>query len=352
MRILFISLDKSIVSGENGDARERMREHARYCEKLIIIIFSLRKDHLHLVTDRNLEVYPTNSVNRWFYVSDALRIIGRLKVDLISTQDPFVAGLVGVLAKLFFGMKLNVQLHNDFFDNPYFRSENLQNAVFYWLGKFNLLFADDVRVVSKRLVKDKRYFVAPVETDPDYFWSKAHTKPTGQIVTISRLVKQKNLPLLFAVAKQFPKNHFVVVGEGEERSRLEKIKPVNVSLVGQKSREQVKKILAESDVFVLTSNYEGWGLAVIEALTAGLPVIMTDTGCAGEVVIDGKTGFVAPVGDEKALVTKMRFVLEHRELAADLALAGRQLVQRKLTTSWLRQYTPEGTPRHNNQFSR
>ena len=47
-----------------------------------------------------------------------------------------------------------------------------------------------------------------------------------------------------------------------------------------------------ADLFLLTSNYEGYGMAVVEAMAAGCPVIMTDVGLAGEVLIDKKDGLV------------------------------------------------------------
>lgn len=296
MKIVFIGNDKSIITGKNGDARERMREYAKYFAKLYIVVFCLKKDNLQKVVEKNLEIYPTNSCSRWFFIYDALKIIKTLKIDLISTQDPFIAGLVGVLAKLLFKTKLNIQIHNDFFCSRHFRQENLQNYIFYWLGKFNLIFANTIRIVSTRLLDDKRCFVAPIATDLDFFWSPPHIKKYNQIITVARLSKQKNLSLLFQVAKSFPNLKFIVVGEGEERKNLEKILPKNVFLLGQKNREEVKNIFAKSDIFVLTSNYEGWGISVVEALAAGLPVIMTNTGCARElkvIIIEGEENFVA-----------------------------------------------------------
>ena len=289
MKVIFIGNDTSILTGANGDSRLRQIEYAKYFDSLIIIIFSLKKDNLKEEVIGNLRIIPTNSINRWLFISDTLKIIKNLHVDLISSQDPFIAGLAGVLAKFIFKIKLNIQVHNDFFGTPYFRNESLFNYIFYWLGKFNLLFADSVRVVSPRQKIGKNCFVAPVATDLDFFWGKRHIKIFNQIVTVARLSKQKNLPLFFDLAGHFPNLRFIVVGEGEERNRLEKMKPENVFFAGQKNRNEIKEIFSKSDFFVLTSNYEGWGLSCIEALAAGLPVIMPDIGCAGEAIVDGMT---------------------------------------------------------------
>jgi len=52
----------------------------------------------------------------------------------------------------------------------------------------------------------------------------------------------------------------------------------------------------------LASNYEGWGMTVVEAMVCGCPVVMTDVGCAGELVVNGENGLVTPAGDRAALV--------------------------------------------------
>lgn len=289
MKVIFIGNDTSILTGTNGDSRLRQIEYAKYFDALSIIIFSLKQDNLKEETIGNLRIIPTNSANRWLYVFDSLKIIKNLQVDLISAQDPFIAGLTGVLAKFIYKIKLNIQVHNVFFKGAYFKNESFFNRIFSWLGKFNLLFANSVRIVNPRQRVGNNCFLAPVAADLDFFWGKRHSKIFNQIVTVARLSKQKNLPLFFEVAKEFPRLKFIIVGDGEERNNLEKIKPENVEMIGQKNREEIKEIFSRSDFFVLTSNYEGWGLSCIEALAAGLPVIMPDIGCAGEAIVDGMT---------------------------------------------------------------
>ena len=76
----------------------------------------------------------------------------------------------------------------------------------------------------------------------------------------------------------------------------------------------------ECDCFVLTSDYEGWGMVIIEAATAGLPIIMTDVGCAGELIVDGESGLVVPPQDVPALTTAMRQVLTDPALRERLSI--------------------------------
>ncbi len=333
MKVIFVGNDKSILTGENGDARQRQMEYAKHFDSLVIIILSLRSDNLKKEQLGKLQLIPTNSLNRWMYVLDSLNIIRKLHVfDLISTQDPFIAVLIGVLSKLLVRKKRNIQVHNVFFKSSYFKNENWFNKIFYWLGKFNLIFANSIRIVNPRQRVGNKCFLAPVATDLNYFWKKPHTKRFGQVVCVARLAKQKNIPLLFSVAKYFPNINFVVVGEGEERNNLEKIKPINVVLAGQKNREEIKTIYAQSDLFVLTSNYEGYAITVLEALSSGLPVVMTDTGCARSLIVHNRLGgMIAPVGNEKQLVSLIRSLLENRQKCHNLVVAGQNLLKTKFT---------------------
>jgi glycosyltransferase involved in cell wall biosynthesis len=65
-----------------------------------------------------------------------------------------------------------------------------------------------------------------------------------------------------------------------------------VTFMGALTQTQVHEVLAESDVFVSGSHQEGFSLALLEALSMGLPAVVTDVGSAREVVVEGRTGYV------------------------------------------------------------
>jgi N-acetyl-alpha-D-glucosaminyl L-malate synthase BshA len=96
----------------------------------------------------------------------------------------------------------------------------------------------------------------------------------------------------------------LMVGDGPERPLAEDLTRQygldgDVRFLGK--QEQMEELLAVSDVFLLPSEYESFGLAALEAMAASTVVISTDAGGLGEINIDGVTGYTAPVGD----VTKM-----------------------------------------------
>jgi N-acetyl-alpha-D-glucosaminyl L-malate synthase BshA len=101
------------------------------------------------------------------------------------------------------------------------------------------------------------------------------------------------------VRKQLPAK-LLFVGDGPERSTAEDLARElgitdEIRFVGK--QEQMEDILAIADLFLLTSDYESFGLAALEAMAAGVPVVSTNAGGLGEININGETGYMADVGD-------------------------------------------------------
>jgi L-malate glycosyltransferase len=109
--------------------------------------------------------------------------------------------------------------------------------------------------------------------------------------------------LFAAVRKQMPAK-LMMVGDGPERNSMEELcRELNVMddvrFVGK--QEQIEDILAVSDVFVLPSEYESFGLAALEAMAAHNIVISTNAGGLSEIIMQNETGFMANVGDVAAM---------------------------------------------------
>jgi len=142
---------------------------------------------------------------------------------------------------------------------------------------------------------------------------------------VGRLEPQKNpLMMVEAFAKlDDPRAHLVMLGEGGLRDELlayiRKRRLDRVHLLGKRS--EVRECLAASDVFVLSSNWEGNPLAVMEAMAAGLPVIGTRAGGVPELVESGKHGILVPIGDCIGFAGAMRTLLNNAELRAAMGNA-------------------------------
>ena len=129
-----------------------------------------------------------------------------------------------------------------------------------------------------------------------------------------------------------------IIGEGEQRASLEiYIKNNNLSskikLLGILDKKQIKNKLQQADIYVHSSNHEGWGLAIAEAIATGLPIVSTKVGCAGTgLIINNKTGKVVPVGDELIMTKSLEQLLKNPKQAYKLSGNGQKLLKQKYQT--------------------
>lgn len=95
----------------------------------------------------------------------------------------------------------------------------------------------------------------------------------------------------------------------------------------QPNSAELLDLYRSSDIFVLPSNAEAFGIAAVEASASGLPVIATSTGGLVDIIVDHETGFLIPVGDVSALSTHLRTLVENAELRQRMGQAAHQRAQ-------------------------
>jgi glycosyltransferase involved in cell wall biosynthesis len=149
-----------------------------------------------------------------------------------------------------------------------------------------------------------------------------------------RVVPAKNIGLFVSVAEavvtQRADTHFVWIGggagEAEFRRRIRARRlGTRVTLTGE--RDDVPSALHAADVFLLTSDREGLSNATMEAMAAGVPCVVTDAGGTAELVVDGETGYVCPVGRPEPLVERLTRLLDEPGLRGVLGANGRRRMQ-------------------------
>jgi len=151
------------------------------------------------------------------------------------------------------------------------------------------------------------------------------------ILNVGRLCPEKAQATLIRVCARLLEtgsyHRLVLVGGGEMAEALRKTaRELGVEHAVRLAGEvrDPSEFYREADVFALSSVAEGMPNALMEAQLCGLPAVTTDAGGAGEVVVDGETGFVVPVGDEAAFAAALQRLLEDPELRRRMGEAGRR----------------------------
>ena len=337
-----------------GDSQDRHIVYGKYLSNLFIVSFSGKTKGLKVKKlSENVIVYPICYINPFSYLWEAYKTAKRLcqehKIDVITVQNPFIPGLIGYLIKRRFNISLLIQLTGaECLDNSFWLRESWLNYFLNALWKFVLKKADSFRTISQKL---KTYLVDDLKVSPDRIENFTISTEVSRFVGlgqeddlrsrfsayehivlfVGRLTKQKNTQLLLRAAptilQHFPSTLFLIVGDGAEKTRLQGLVNElqigdNVIFEGKVPNELLPAYYRLCDIFVFPSNYEGWGMVAIEAMICGKPVVMTDVGCAGEAVIDGKNGFVVPVSDGNALAQKIIYLLGDAELRAEMGKNG------------------------------
>ena len=248
------------------------------------------------------------------------RLLRALDADVVHTHLVHADLYGGVAAKLR-GVRLVSTKHND---DPF------RAGAFRYVERALARAADRVVTISDSL---RRFTIervgvpaAKVETihygldDPPAPWGGNPTDPVPAdarvLLSVSRLTAQKGIDVAVRALAALPDDVFLVVlGEGPERGALESL----ARKLGVDGRlhlpgrvPDVTAWLRRASAYVHPARWEGFGLAVLEAMVCGLPVVATSVSSLPELVVDGETGVLVPPDDPAALAAGVeRALAEH-----------------------------------------
>lgn len=237
------------------------------------------------------------------------RLVRSLRADVVHTHLVH-ADLYGGLAAKLRGTTLVSTKHND---DPF------RTGAFRFVERGLARLADRVVTISDSLhrftVERVGVPAAKVETihygldEPPRAWGTnppdAVPEGTRIVLSVSRLTRQKGIDVAVEALSLLPDDVvLVVLGEGPERSSLEALArelDVESRLFLPGRIPDVAAWLRRADVYAQPARWEGFGLAVLEAMVCGLPVVATNVSSLPELVADGATGVLVEPDDAAAL---------------------------------------------------
>ena len=156
---------------------------------------------------------------------------------------------------------------------------------------------------------------------------------TPLILYLGRLKPYKSVDVLIRafslLARDFKEARLIIAGDGEERKKLESLVKrlaltERVVFKGKVLEKEKISLMQKAWVFVTPSFIEGWGLTTVEANACGTPVIASDVPGLRDSVLDGKTGFLFPYGNDKILAERILKLLTDRPLRKKMSLEARR----------------------------
>src|SRR5579859_155120 len=190
--VLMLSMDATLFTGARGDARARHVEYARRAGSLDVVVCT--RGPFAPINDDRLRLRASQSRSRLFYLWDGYGVARQLAAEcrpgVITSQDPFLTGLIGLRLRKTFGVPLIVQDHTSAIGSSLFSRESIVTQLLGLVARHVIRHADVVRVVNSREreaclrlgISPDRIHVIPASTDLSLF-----SQPNRQIDWRERL---------------------------------------------------------------------------------------------------------------------------------------------------------------------
>lgn len=287
-----LSTDATLL--EDGPARARMASYGTITDELVIVLFAVGT-RVEMELSKNVRIIRPEAPNKigalFAGYREILKQSKRDGMEVISSQDPFFIGFAGLVAARIVGAKFQAQLHTDCFSAQYY-FESPRRFVEMLIARVCIAAADSVRTVSQRTASyvksmtSRPVAVVPIRVmEPEHVLELPHGMRSERftVLSVARFTKEKQLEILIDAVSEADAIDLVLLGGGPLKEALE----ARIKMRGVSDRVRIipwqkpDAYYSHADVFVSVSKYEGYGLAIMEAALAGLPIVATDVGVVG-----------------------------------------------------------------------
>ena len=316
MKVLMISGDPGVLN-PNSDAGKRMEEYRQTLGTLDI-----------LVCRGNIFSFITGFFR-------GVKIIRKNKPEVITAQDMEHSLFAWIFSRLF-KVPWQMQIHTDIF-SPYFWQESFKNKIRVVLAKFLLPRASCIRVMSERIKESITWrlgrqvaaelfvTVLPIFLDTEKIKNtpiktNLHKKYPGRFIILmaSRITREKNIVMALEAMRGLTQNDtrtnaekvlLLIIGDGPEKEHLRRMAyslKLDESVVFESATSDLASYYKTCDLFLLTSDYEGYGRTLIEAAAIKAKIISSDVGIVPEIL---ELDCIFKIGDKDGLAEKINAAL-------------------------------------------
>jgi glycosyltransferase involved in cell wall biosynthesis len=312
-----------IIIGGQGSVIDLFKD----CGLQVINVQSLKRN-----------ISPFDDIKAYIEIKNTLNF---LKPDIVSAHSS-KAGFIGRLAASKLGIPVLFTAHGWSFtagkSKParklYRYLENFivpKTNYFITVSDYDKSLAQKVLKIPSKKIQTVHNGMVDV---PNKYRAEPGKAGIVSIVMVARFDQQKNHVELLKAVKELKNFHIYFVGDGPLLASVkQKTKELGLSscvtFTGYSS--SVEKWMAKAQIFTLISNWEGFPRSTIEAMRAGLPVIISDVGGAAEALEHGKSGFVVKKGDVSSLKIYLKKLIDDSSLRKKMGENARNHFEKHLT---------------------
>ena len=316
--------DVVVIGGSDGVLADEVRANGVPCHSL---------EHL------TREVRPLQDARA---VSELRETLRHIEPDIISTHST-KAGFLGRIAGRILGIPTLFTAHGWGFTEgrPPLQALGfwaVERATANWAEQIITVCKSDRRAAVRARVAPGNRLTTIYNAMPDID-GDLQAEPAGsapKLLMVARLSHWKDQPTVLRALSGLTDLEWQLefVGDGPLRDELEELTEElgltsRVRFLGYRS--DVPQLMADAQLFLLISKWEGFPRSILEAMRAGLPVVASDVGGVQESVVDGTTGFVIPPGDVAELRQCLRQLITNPELRVRMGEASRARYEEKFT---------------------
>ncbi|WP_097026008.1 glycosyltransferase [Clostridium peptidivorans] len=272
-------------------------------------------------------------------------IYKEFKFDVIHSHVALPDGYSGMLANKEYKVPHVVTVHGQDFQQTLHKNEETKKALFKVLNS-----VDSIVVVSnklKNIVKEfefsSKITVVHNGISKKYIdsYSEKHTnKDYIEILSVSNLIPIKglefNIKAVSELVKKYPNLIYTIVGDGALRDELKDlVKELNieknVAFIGRVKHEKVFDYIKKCDIFSLPSYNEGFGVAYIEAMSQGKPIIGVKGQGIEDIIINGENGFLVNPKNNEEIYNILEILIKDKDKRNQVGQNARKYVEENLT---------------------
>jgi len=286
----------------------------------------------------------------FYYISGfflTIYIILKHRSELIHVHWAIPTGLIGVWAGKLLRKPVVVTIHGSDFRMATERSSFLTKIFLYVCQRAKQIMCVSElqeKEIQKMGIRQEKILTFPMGIDKSFL--EVGRNRGGKLVSQSHIVLSNrnflplyNVSLLIraipTVLKEEPHTEFIIAGDGQEREALSReAENLNVrsfiKFLGRVPHERMANLIAQADIYVSTSLYDGTSVSLLEAMGSGAFPIVTDIPANREWITNGQNGFLVPIDEEKYLASRIIDAIRDPRLLEKVRIENLSIVEKAL----------------------